>query len=291
MPSSSQRYRNLVFTINNPEFSDEEPCGYKLPCWSDKFTYLVWSLEQGESGTVHFQGYVEFKNPIVKNTFYEAIGVPVCWCEPRRGLSREARDYVLKQDETYRGFHEEKGLISSMGERLDIQAYCDKIKKGEWKSEKDIIENDPYAHYKFGRTLLACLKTHGAIRDRSTASEVELIIGGTGTGKTKYVYDNYGTDLYDKPLDEKSHGWWDGYYGQSVVLFDEFRGQIEVGEMLKILDRYPKGLAIKTTSGQLVTKKFVITSNEMPSDWFAWRHVQPATWAAWERRITKTTFL
>jgi len=292
MPSSAPRYRNLIFTINNPEFSDTEPCGYVKPTFSDKFSYLAYALEEGE--TVHWQGYVEFHHQLTKDTFYREIGLVdrKCFCDPRKAkFSKDARAYVFKQDETFRGVVEEYGMLSTMGERLDIQAYVQKIKDGEWNTERDILMENPYAHWKFGRTLMTALKCFGGRRDRTTPSEVELIIGGTGTGKTRYVYDNYGDDLYDKPLDEKGVGWWDGYYNQSVVLFDEFRGQIEVGEMLKILDRYPKGLSVKGTSGQLTTKKFIITTNEEPRDWYDWRHTREATWAAWERRITKKTYL
>lgn len=47
------RFRNVVFTINNPP-TDEN--GYEEPTWcADKMRYLGYALERGSEGTIHWQ--------------------------------------------------------------------------------------------------------------------------------------------------------------------------------------------------------------------------------------------
>jgi hypothetical protein len=52
-----QRFRNIVFTVNNyteSEYTD-------LPM-NDAFIYVIFGKEIGEQATPHLQGYSEFKN-------------------------------------------------------------------------------------------------------------------------------------------------------------------------------------------------------------------------------------
>lgn len=51
--------RQFVFTINNPESADYLAITALFP----QVEYIVWGKERGESGTLHYQGYVIFKNP------------------------------------------------------------------------------------------------------------------------------------------------------------------------------------------------------------------------------------
>ena len=46
---------NWVFTINNPTWEDD-------PLKWSGVKYLVFQKERGESGTDHFQGYVQFRS-------------------------------------------------------------------------------------------------------------------------------------------------------------------------------------------------------------------------------------
>ena len=62
--------------------------------------------------------------------------------------------------------------------------------------------------------------------------------------------------------------WWDGYVGQKTVMFEEFKGQVQLQKMLQILDPYPLRLEIK---GGLVPARFervFITSNYTPDKWY-----------------------
>lgn len=86
--------------------------------------------------------------------------------------------------------------------------------------------------------------------------------GETGVGKTRAVYARYPIDeIYVK--DESK--WWDGYRGQQVILFDDFRGQIPFNVMLRILDRYPYAGQVKGGYCNINSPVIVITSSLRPN--------------------------
>lgn len=80
-------------------------------------------------------------------------------------------------------------------------------------------------------------------------------------GKTKHVYDEH-DDIYVK--DETQ--WWDGYTGNDVILFDDFRGQIPFNVMLRILDRYPYQGQVKGGYTHINSEHIFITSCKKPTE-------------------------
>lgn len=65
------------------------------------FTYLIWSLERGENGTKHIQGYCEFEAKKRQGAAQKALlpREPTrVHVERRRGTAAEAADYCRKED-------------------------------------------------------------------------------------------------------------------------------------------------------------------------------------------------
>ena len=62
--------------------------------------------------------------------------------------------------------------------------------------------------------------------------------------------------------------WFDGYMGQSVILIEEFSGQVNIEFMLGLLDCYTQMVEVKGGSTYLNAKTIYITSNVEPSDWY-----------------------
>ena len=85
-------------------------------------------------------------------------------------------------------------------------------------------------------------------------------------GKTSYVHDTHGDDVY--VFDDYRNGWWDGYSGQSVLLIDEFYGNIAYSTFLKLLDGYQIRLNIKGSFTYAKWTTVFITSNQHPKDWY-----------------------
>lgn len=53
------RYRNWVFTLNNPYYSLTP----EIDCVGSPVSFMAWQLEIGAEGTEHYQGYIELDRP------------------------------------------------------------------------------------------------------------------------------------------------------------------------------------------------------------------------------------
>ena len=94
---------------------------------------------------------------------------------------------------------------------------------------------------------------------------VHVFWGETGVGKSRDAWAAAGWDAYPKDPNTK---FWDGYNGQQNVVFDEFRGQINISHMLRWLDRYPCLVEVKGSSTPLKAVNIWITSNIPPTAWY-----------------------
>lgn len=94
---SAKRYRNWVFTLNNPEDN-----GVPLPNGSDWFArfehlrYGICQLERGSEGTLHLQGYLEFDRSIRASSIQSAL--PGSYHSRRMGSRQQAIDYCQKEE-------------------------------------------------------------------------------------------------------------------------------------------------------------------------------------------------
>jgi len=104
--------------------------------------------------------------------------------------------------------------------------------------------------------------------------------GPTGTGKSRRAWDEGGLAAYCKDPRTK---FWCGYKGEKNVVFDEFRGGIDVAHILRWLDRYPVRVEVKGGSRPLAAEKFWFTSNLEPSLWYP--EIDYETFQALERRL------
>lgn len=102
----------------------------------------------------------------------------------------------------------------------------------------------------------------------------------TGSGKSRRAWQEAGVDAYPKNPRTK---WWDGYRGEENVVIDEFRGDIDIGYLLRWLDRYPVLIETKGAGTTLKAKRYWITSNLHPKDWYPTLDYE--TYAALERRL------
>lgn len=234
------RLRHAVFTYNNyPDNAEQE---LRDICTDPRVLFCVFQKEIGEeTKTPHLQGYIQFKNRLAFKTVKNLLPRTVHF-EAARGTPTEARAYCTKTDTRAPGAEPvEIGdfdpNIGKSGTRNDLIAIKRKIDEG--KSEADICADDEcfstwakypnlYKRYKSARI---------APRDRNVPPEVNIIVGPTGTGKTRRVFDAMGDDVYVKDHTK----WWDGYTGQRAILLDEFSSREHFGieETLRLLDRYP----------------------------------------------------
>ena len=95
----------------------------------------------------------------------------------------------------------------------------------------------------------------------------------------KYGYENvYRITDYEHPFD--------GYKGQDVIVFEEFRSGIKIGEMLTFLDIYPLSLPCRYNNKiACFTKIFIISNIPLEQQYPEIQREQPRTWVAFLRRI------
>ena len=109
--------RNACITWNNPPVEKLGPFGEDLP---KEITYIVWSLECGKKGNIHWQMYVEFNRSMTLGGIKKLFGEKTIHIERRKGTAKEAADYCKKNDDTHLAGPWELGEISHQG--VDMEA-------------------------------------------------------------------------------------------------------------------------------------------------------------------------
>lgn len=266
-----------VFTWNNPDAWCDLPEGWKGTTWG------CYQLEQGASGTRHYQGYVVFK--VAKRLSSLKNLAPTVHWEARKGTHQQAKDYALKDDETTLGFKttwgSEEGLAkdhSKKGQRSDLLQVKEKLDAGAPIGQ--IAQEHFGSWVRYHKSFTTYAQSLQPVR--TWVPSVYVLWGETGTGKTSWVYRNFAIgDVYRVPKTNAKTTWLDGYQGQKVCVFDDFLGGVRYSLLLELLDRYPVQAEAKGTFVNFNPRVIVITSNKHPSDWY-----KSCYYAALERRLT-----
>lgn len=245
----SKPARNWCFTINNPT-EDDDPRK-----WDAK--YVSWQLEQGDEGTPHYQGYVEF-DKVKRLSAMKKINDRAHW-ENRLGTQQQAIDYTRKAETRKEGPWESGEKAAGQGSRSDLQTVCDKIKEGA--SMKSIAEDYGPLYVQYGRGLDKYAQVLAPEYNHDDTRGV-WYWGKPGTGKSMTARQEY-PGAYLK----QQNKWFDGYAGQKAVILDDLDklGGDKLGHYLKIwADRYACTAEVKGAQVNLQHETFVVTSNYHP---------------------------
>lgn len=291
---AGQRVTRFVFTLNN--WTEEE---YSL-LTEDFALQTKWLVVAKETapgtGTPHLQGACVLGSQM---TWSRLKAVP-CFArahlEVMRGKPEDSAAYCSKEDEAP-FVH---GNMPTPGKRNDLRLATDRILK-EGTTVRDLAK-DPEAAtvvVKFfkGLTVLRSL----SLPDREGPPIVIWLHGATGTGKTRCAYESgaamaraLGRDRDDIWISSGGLRWFDGYDGQTVAIFDDFRAKhvTSFAFLLRLLDRYPVNVEFKGGSARWIPRVIFITCPSSPDDCFATRkeHV-PEDIRQLERRISRVVHL
>lgn len=261
------RSRNWCFTAWKPL-----DWGYIVETRAD---YIIVGEEVcPTTGKVHYQGYVEFPNPIGLGGLKKLFGSETHF-EPRRGTQKQAIEYCKKDRKyiEYGGLKEDR-----QGERTDLQKVLDLIKEG--KPDYEIVPE--LTSIQSVRVLETVRLKMIEPRDVNVKPEVFWFWGETGTGKSRTVKELTNNDYDDC---DYANGFLIGYTGNKTVVFDDYRGSIPLHILLKMLDYGKCTVNVKGGSCFFAATKIYITANGPPRA--VYRKAKHENIAQLERRITE----
>lgn len=277
--------RDWCFTLNNPtpeKWPSHEAFMARLRDAYPQMTYLVFCLEVGEEKTPHWQGFMQFTNPVALSKLNKVT--KGAHLEQRRGTAQQAVDYIKRTGE-----HTEKGGLlegpwewgelegrNEQGKRTDIAAMLDLHLEMGGGPAADVTCARQYGStwVRYGAKCKERSQLLLAHEGKALPEPREIIwhYGPTGTGKTRRVYELEGTavDVVTLSGTDKEAPFFNGMFGLEAMLLDDLRpSAASFSFFLRLFDRYPLTLNTKGTSAPLVAKRIYVTSHFSPVDFAA----------------------
>lgn len=205
---------------------------------------------------VHYQGYCEFVRALDFSVVKNLLGGEETHIEQRKGSPSQASAYCKKDNK-----FEEFGTLSKQGKRTDLDNVVEQLQDGASLKSTALANPKEYIKYHRGIEKFRSLM----IEPRSWVTEVHVLWGKTGTGKSRMARELCNDYWVWTP---QRGSWFDGYDGHEDVIMEEFRAQLPLGFMLTLLDRYECPVQVKGGTVEFCPKKIVITSPKHPKDWY-----------------------
>lgn len=285
---AGDRVRRFVFTLNNWL---QEEWEYLIRRFAPQTTWMVVGKEIGSNGTPHLQGACILGSQMTFSRLKTLIGFKRAHIEVMMGSPEDSLLYCTKQDSDAFVY----GTLPTQGKRTDLRVAASAILGGQTVRQLAQNEEGAVAVVKFykGLTVLRSLTQ----QPRTAKPLVVWTHGSTGVGKTRCVFKaaralctGAGRPADDIWISSGGLRWFDGYDGQLVAIFDDFRAKhvSSFAFFLRLLDRYPVDVEFKGGFVKFVPKYIFITCPYDPDECFSTRkeHV-PEDIAQLNRRIDK----
>lgn len=299
--TEDKQYRKFFVTQLNPQeyglgdpetlekkIENECICKYACFCYEDA----------PSTGTRHFHLYIEYHDSRRFKTLHNLF--PHAHIQVARGDVLDIRDYITKSGryaDSEASQYNDRSTFREIGIPDDGRKrktnsrnfrIMNDLKRG--RTPLELIEENPELIFKSRQlTELSQLLRYDQVPAYRSVETV-YVCGDTGVGKTRMIYEeNEDTDLcrittYPKRGDMK----FDSYSGQKVLVFEEYRSQIDISAMLNYLDNYRLVLPARYSDRISAYSKVYITSNlKLEEQYEDIQILHPRTWEAFIRRIDK----
>lgn len=256
--------RNWVFTLKRS--ADRETKLTSIE-WQNKMIeqrgckYMIAGREVGEGGYEHYQGLICYSGnksmAYIKADFYDDIHLEIS-----RDVAK-AIVYCRKQDQNPILIGNEP---KAPGVRVDLEGFKDAVFGG--MSERELYDKHTKPMIAYPRAFAAMVNCRTKIAAKASDfkdTKVYWVTGPTGCGKSAGARFKY-PDIF--PVMVPAPGgklWFDGYEGENEILLDDFAGEINFRELLRICDIYPMRCEIKGGRIERNWHVVVITSNKVPA--------------------------
>lgn len=273
-----ERSRGWCFTWFN--FTPNDVIGLReLGRNGGPVVYLIFGRERcPETGKRHLQGYIYFNNQRELNGVKKIFKSKHVHLEQAKGSGFQNRTYCSKELD-----FEEYGVCPRPGQRSDLLEIRDRINEGIDEKHLATEYFTQWTVYRRSFTEYRRLVSRPTMREEL---RVFLLFGEAGSGKTFFVWEHVGQSgrhLWGAPSGQLQ--WFDGYAGESDVLFDDYRGGGELDFVLRLLDKYPLQVPVKGGFVPWVPTTIWITSNLPYSEWYP--GLSGESFNALSRRITR----
>lgn len=291
-----QRYA-FQLTINNPQdygFNHKEIKKRLIENFST-LKYFCMADEISESGTPHTHIYVCFGSRVRWSTIkkhFSSAHIEIAHGTILQNLEYVKKtgrwEYTEKSETKVDGTFEEWGTIPKQkGQKAELEELYQLIADGYSNADILAINNDYIMYIDKLDKIRTMLLTEKYKNTRRLDMTVTYVFGATATGKTKGVLDEYG-DANVYRVTDYQHPF-DGYNNcQPVLVFDEFRSQLRISDMLEYCDIYPIELPARYANKFACYNAVYIISNWALEEQY--KDIQtnsPETWQAFLRRIKK----
>lgn len=291
--------RNVFFTFNNPRENGWEGVELAMRGW-EQVRFMTWQKEEGDRGTPHMQGVIQFKQKSMLSTIMNKMRgkahLEKMWGTIEQAIHYCHKPCVMGTNNPWR-FHEDgrvcdcehcKGAMGkrlegpwefgesvNQGERTDLEKYIDDVREGV--ALQQLVTDHPKVVMKaphFRASVIQAESYERKIRmfESGQKAHVTVLYGSAGKGKTRYVYEKHGARSIHKVVmgDGTSKSlWFDGYEMQPVLLLDDFReSAVRFEKLLRLLDRYPEPCQIKNGLVFPCYTHIYITCPHHPQWWY-----------------------
>lgn len=304
------RHRKYLLTINNPEQKEITPEEIIKQVKKYSWRYFCFCAETGSQGVYHFHIFIYYINAVLFSTIKQNF--PTAHINAVAGTSRQNREYILKsapehnkkEDGSYE-YKDSSGKVhkginhtetfqefgdcpdEQQGRRSDLEDMYFLVKEGYTDSEiLELCGETAVKHIdKIGKLRLAYFRDKFA-EERRLNLKVNYITGKTGSGKSRDILDEHGDRNVYRVTDYEHP--FDSYTLEPVLVLEEYRSSIKLGDILNYLDIYPVDLPARYSQKVACYDTVYVVSNWTFEQQYSDIQKEPerkADYEAWVRRF------